>query len=64
MNVYEFVVFFVPYDKKSHEKAAVLSGPTVVLARTEDHARTLAARAVPEAYLERLDEVTVKVRPF
>lgn len=46
------------------EKAVLLAEPTWVLAKDQQTAGTLAARAIPEEEIENLDRITVMVRPF
>lgn len=62
MRLFEFAAYFIPTEKG--EKAAIVVPPTTVLAKTEDQAKVLAGRAIPEAYADQLDKVTIVVRPF
>lgn len=51
-------------DKGESQKSKLLVSPTYVLAKDDKEAAVLAARAIPEEYLDRLDQVEVAVRPF
>lgn len=62
MRLYEFAAYFIPTEKG--EKALIVVAPTTVLAKTEDQAKVLAGRAIPEQYADQLDKVTIVVRPF
>lgn len=66
MKIYEIAVFFNPkeHDGKNAEKAKLLVEPKSILAKTEQAAQVAAARMIPDAYAERLDDVVVAVRPF
>ncbi len=59
MKLFEYAAFYVGADK-----SVIVVEPKTVLAKTEDVAKSLAARAIPEEYADRLDKVTVVVRPF
>ena len=63
MKLWEYAILFVPSDS-SDDKPVVIQGISTVLASTQDNALVLAARDIPEEYLDRLDEVEVVVRPF
>lgn len=62
MKLFEYAAFYIPTEKG--EKAAIVVPPTTVLAKTEEVAKSLAARAIPAEYADNLDKVTVVVRPF
>ena len=68
MQLFEYVIIYTPKvekDKKSSEKAKVLTGGVkTVLAANLQNAQTLVAREIPESFLDKLDEVQVAVRPF
>lgn len=68
MKLYEYAVVYnpkpTPDGKPATDQAALVVPPTCVLARDEKHAAMLAARAIPETYAGKLDEVDVAVRPF
>ena len=62
MNVYEYVIIYQPEDEKS--KPEIIQAITSVFAKDEKTAGILAARAIPEKFIDKLDEVEVVVRPF
>lgn len=62
-NVYEIAIVFNPKNESSGEGAHILVIDNL-LASSLENARTLASREIPEEYVDRLDEVTVSVRPF
>jgi hypothetical protein len=73
MKLYEYAVVYNPKPPQNMtlaivttptEPAVIVVPPTCVLARDEKHAAMLAARAIPESYAGKLDEVDVAVRPF
>lgn len=62
MNLFEYAVIYTP--KSENEPAKVLVPVTTVLANSKENATLIAARSIPEEYLDRLDQVKVAVRPF
>lgn len=66
MKLFQYAVIFVPKksDSKDAEKPRVLVPVTEVLAVDERSVTLMAARAIPEDYTNRLDEIEVAVRPF
>lgn len=71
MKLYQYSILFVPNKTKSPEgkdttteKAKVLVPVTDILANDDKQAAIVAARAIPEGYVDRLDEVQIAVRPF
>lgn len=69
MKLYEYaVVLDEKRDKDDEvtEAATVVVPVTEVLARDDAQAQLLAARSIPETYIEtgKLDRLTVVVRPF
>lgn len=67
MNVYEIIVFCDEKRDKDDEvvePAEIVVGPETIIARDDDQAQLLASRKVPESHLEKLDRLTVAVRPF
>lgn len=67
MKIYEVAVLFVPTENKdgtSTEKAQLLVRPTPILAKSDASAQVQAARLIPAEFEDRLDNVTVAVRPF
>ena len=67
LQMYEYVVYTQnKYDKDGEvvEKGKVVVPPTQVLLESPAQADMMAARAIPDEYMEELDRVTVVVRPF
>ena len=66
-KLYEYAVIHNPKSKKKDERAdksELVVDVTRVLAKTEQEAVIHASRAIPEKYLDKLDEVEIIVRPF
>lgn len=66
MRLYEWAVIFEGTKDKDGEwteKPELLKLDTT-LADSENQAQIIAARAIPDKYLERLDRVSIAVRPF
>jgi len=51
-------------DDEVVEAAEIIEGPTTILARDEKQAQVLAARAIPDTHLDKIDRLSVVVRPF
>ena len=51
-------------DGEVTEEAKVLVEPTTVLASDESQATVIAGRAIPEDQMDRLERITLAVRPF
>lgn len=66
MKLYEFAVILDERREKGKvaEPAEIVAGPEAVLARDDAQAQLLAARAIPEEFIDRIDRLTVVVRPF
>jgi len=66
MQLFEYSIFWVPTEqqKKDGKKPEILVKTETVLTAHKDAAQTIAHRAIPEAYMDQLDQVTVVVRPF
>lgn len=66
MKLYQYAIIYTPKKEADKEvkKSLVLKTVTDVLAENDQQAMILAARAIPEDYLDKLDEVQVAVRPF
>jgi hypothetical protein len=69
-KVYEYVILHHPKAKDSkngerHEQSSTLIvDVTRVVAKEEQVVAMLAARAIPDAFTDRLDEVEIAIRPF
>ena len=65
MKIFEFAAIYVPKDGlKTADNAKIIVEPTAIIAKDEKQAAILAARAIPEDYVDRLDQVEIAVRPF
>ncbi len=65
MKLFEFAAIYVPKKgDKEIEKACIIIEPKTVLAKDEKQAAMLAARALPENYVDKLECVEISVRPF
>jgi hypothetical protein len=68
--LFEYAILWQPkerFDANGNDTtppAKVLVEPTRILVRNEAEARIQASRQIPEAYLDKLDEVELAVRPF
>ncbi len=66
-QLFEYTVFLqekTDKDGEVVEEAEVLVPITVVLARDEGEVNILAARAIPDSMTEKLERITLAVRPF
>lgn len=67
MQLFEYAVILdEKRDREGEvtEKAEVAVPVTTALARDAEQAQLLAARAIPEELVDKLDRLTVVVRPF
>ncbi len=67
MKIFEFAAIYVPEERqgeKTAELAKIIVQPQTVLAKDEKQAAMLAARAIPEDYVGKLERVEIAVRPF
>jgi len=67
-RIFEYAILFHPRRKKDEEAGSgdsiLAIDVTRILARDEKEVQLIAARAIPEKYLDSLDCVEVAVRPF
>jgi hypothetical protein len=65
-KLYEYAIILHPGEEVKGKigKTTLLNKINHVVARDEKQAAILAAREIPENYLNRLDDVEVLVRPF
>ena len=66
-QLYEYAILLQEKRDKDGEvtqEAEVLVDPTTVLASDEAQATVIAGREIPEEYMDRLERVTLAVRPF
>ncbi len=63
MKLFEYAIIHNP-PKDSDARPSMIVEITNVLAADDKQATLLAARQIPETFLDRLDEVELVVRPF
>ena len=59
-KLFEYAVIYTPED----EPAELVIKPTTILAKSEKEANFVAARAVPDKYSDKLEDLEIAVRPF
>lgn len=65
LRLFEYAVLLHPETKKEEKNKTILvKQPAWLLAKDEKQVGMLAAREVPEKYLDQLDRVEIIVRPF
>lgn len=66
--IFEYAVIYhgatIDKDTKETSPGEIIVKPTTILAKDAGQATLLAARAIPEKYLAKLDRIEVAVRPF
>lgn len=68
--MFMYAVLWHPKEQKAgettvpSEKSKIIKEPTWVLAPDDRTVGIIAARGIPEDYLEQLDQIEVLVRPF
>ena len=65
-KIFEYAIFWQPTDEeiKKGKKAEIIVPLKVILATDQEKANILASRDIPENYLDRLEQLTIAVRPF
>lgn len=71
-KLFEFAVIYHPKQKVKKEgedeppskKSVLVKAPESVLATSEQEVGILAARSVPEEYIDKLEDVEIVIRPF
>ena len=66
-RLYEYAVLYHPEPEEEDGKrprSELIVNVQQVLVRSQQEAMILAAREIPEKYLDKLDEVEIAVRPF
>lgn len=69
-KLFEYAAIYNPKPTKDAQgndttpKSVLVISPTTVLAKSDKEVGVLAARAIPEEYTDRLEEVEIVVRPF
>lgn len=69
-KLFEYAVLYHPREKKDaagnveHQKSVIVTDVTRVLATSEKEVGMLAAKAIPDEYNDKLEDVEIVVRPF
>lgn len=69
-RLFEYAILYHPLRTKKDEdeglepKSMVVMAPTSVLAKDQAEATLIAARQIPDKYLDRLSSVEIAIRPF
>lgn len=69
-KLYEYAVVHHPKAKKDVAgneeavKSKIVTDVTRILAASPDEVSILAARSIPEEYLDRIEQIEIVVRPF
>lgn len=69
-KLFEYALLYHPKQTKEQldlgeqPKSELLAPPVSLLAGTEAEVGVVAARAIPEKYLDKLDDVEIVIRPF
>lgn len=66
MKLFQYVIFWTPTEAQVKEgaKPIVLKDLTTVLAKDDQSANIMAARAIPDSHINELEQITIAVRPF
>ena len=66
MKLFEYAILYhpTPEEKKKGKKSEIVVKPTTVIADSEKSANLLAARDIPESYMDKLEQVEICLRPF
>jgi len=66
VKIFEYAVLLDPTsdEKKAGKNTEIIVPITSVLANDEQQAIMLAGRAIPDTFLDKVDRITVAVRPF
>jgi len=67
MQIYQYAILFIGKKTKDgdwKEKPKIIKEVTSIPAKDDEQAVMLAAREIPQEYLDRLDKVQLVVRPF
>jgi hypothetical protein len=69
-RLFEYAILYHPLRTKADEdegrepKSQLLVQPTPLLANDQQEATLVAARQIPDAYLDKLSSVEIAIRPF
>jgi hypothetical protein len=70
MKLFEFAIIYTPRNTKTQidageiSKSEILVPITSVLAKDKETANMLAARAIPETHVDKMDQLTIAIRDF
>ena len=70
MKLFEYAVIFNPIQTQEQKdlgekpKSELIVDVTRILSNNEKEAMMMAARAIPESYTTKLDQVEIAIRPF
>jgi hypothetical protein len=67
VRLFEYAVILQPKEDKDGEEiepGKLIVDPATILAKDPDQAGMIAARAIPDEYMDKLDRLSVVVRPF
>lgn len=64
MKLYQYAIFCLKKNDKDTTESKILVEPKTLLAKDEKQVAILASREIPEAFLDKLDQVEIAVRPF
>lgn len=66
MKLFQYVIFWTPTEAQTKEgkKPEILKEMTTILAKDEQSANIMAARAIPDSHINELEQITIAVRPF
>lgn len=67
LKLYEYAVILQPKEDKDGQvvdEGQLIVKPTTVLAADDAQASLIAGRAIPEQHMDKLDRLTLAVRPF
>jgi len=70
-RLFEYAILWHPKEKKDAagnpmetKKSVIVQAPKTEIAVKEEDVAILAARAIPNEYVDKLDEIEIVVRPF
>jgi hypothetical protein len=69
-RLFEYAVLYHPkatkeqFERSETPKTVIVTNVTTVLAGSEAEVSILAARQIPETYLDKLEDIEITVRPF
>lgn len=65
-SVFQFIILLHPTKEQSEkgEKSKIIVPLTTILANDASAANIAAARAIPEEFIDKLDQVVLAIKPF